>query len=118
MTLSNSIRPYDSIVCVGPILGISSGHTSINSIYQSLEHKGRSRGVEVLKENEWDTSKTCSRCGDDTKSNRVERGLYVCSSCEQVAFSAGRRRDSLTFVHVFLEMYGRKAGLGTHGGSG
>jgi len=43
------------------------------------------RGVEVLKENEWNTSKTCSRCGDDTKSNRVERGLYVCSSCELVA---------------------------------
>ena len=43
------------------------------------------RGVEVLKENEWNTSKTCSRGGDDTKSNRVERGLYVCSSCELVA---------------------------------
>jgi len=39
------------------------------------------RGVEVLKENEWNTSKTCSACGDTTKSNRVERGLYVCSSC-------------------------------------
>jgi len=31
------------------------------------------------------TSKTCSRCGDKTKSNRVERGLYVYSSCELVA---------------------------------
>jgi len=39
----------------------------------------------VLKENEWDTSKTCSACGDDTKSNRIERGLYVCSSCKLVA---------------------------------
>ncbi len=39
----------------------------------------------MLKENEWNTSKTCSRCGDDTKSNRVERGLYVCLSCELVA---------------------------------
>ncbi|WP_394324605.1 zinc ribbon domain-containing protein [Haloquadratum walsbyi] len=31
------------------------------------------------------TSKTWSRCGDDTKSNRVERGLDVCSSCELIA---------------------------------
>jgi len=43
------------------------------------------RGVEVLKENEWNTSKTCSQCGDDTKSNRKYRGLYVFSSCELVA---------------------------------
>jgi transposase len=35
----------------------------------------------LLKENEWNTSKTCSKCGDDTKSNRKHRGLYVCSSC-------------------------------------
>ena len=40
--------------------------------------------MEVLKENEWDTLKTCSACGDDTDSNRIERGLYVCSSCELV----------------------------------
>ena len=38
----------------------------------------------MLKENEWDTSKTCLQSGDNTKSNRVERGLYVCSSCELV----------------------------------
>ena len=54
-------------------------------IYQYLEYKGEMRGVAVLTENEWNTSKTCSRCGDDTKSNRVERGLYRCSSCELVA---------------------------------
>ena len=58
---------------------------AFDRIYQYLEYKGEIRGVEVRKENEWDTSKTCSACGDDTKSNRVERGLYVCSSCELVA---------------------------------
>jgi len=58
---------------------------AFDRLYQYLEYKGEMRGVEVLKENEWNTSKTCSRCGDDTKSNRVERGLYVCSSCELVA---------------------------------
>ena len=57
-------------------------HTrAFDRISQYLEYKGEIRGVEVLKENEWDTSKTCSKCGDDTKANRVERGLYVCQSC-------------------------------------
>ena len=60
-------------------------HTwAFDRIYRYLEYKGEIRGVKVLKENEWDTSKTCSKCGDDTKANRVERGLYVCSSCELV----------------------------------
>jgi len=54
---------------------------AFDRIYQYLAYKGEIRGVEVLKENEWNTSKTCSACGDTTKSNRVERGLYVCSSC-------------------------------------
>ncbi len=58
---------------------------AFDRLYQYLEYKGEIRGVEVLKENEWNTSKTCSKCGDDTKANRVERGLYVCQSCELVA---------------------------------
>ncbi|WP_435349257.1 RNA-guided endonuclease InsQ/TnpB family protein [Haloarchaeobius sp. HRN-SO-5] len=61
-------------------------HTwAFDRISQYLDYKGKERGVKVLKENEWNTSKTCSRCGDDTKSNRTHRGLYVCSSCELVA---------------------------------
>ena len=31
---------------------------------------------------EENTSKTCSCCGQIRDSNRVERGLYVCTSCE------------------------------------
>jgi transposase len=54
---------------------------AFDRIYQYFAYKGEIHGVEVLKENEWNTSKTCSNCGDDTKENRVERGLYVCSSC-------------------------------------
>lgn len=38
------------------------------------------RSVEVLKQNEWNTSKTRSDCSDDRSSNRVEHGLYVCES--------------------------------------
>jgi len=54
---------------------------AFDRIYQYLAYKGEVRGVEVPKENEWDTSKTCSKCGDNTKSNRKHRGLYVCQSC-------------------------------------
>ncbi len=60
-------------------------HTwAFDRITQYLSYKGEERGVEVRKENEWNTSKTCSQCGDNTKSNRKHRGLYVCSSCELV----------------------------------
>lgn len=60
-------------------------HTwAFDRIHQYLNYKGEERGVEVVNGNEWNTSKTCSRCGDDTKSNCVERGLYVCSSCELI----------------------------------
>jgi len=54
-------------------------------LYQYLAYKGEERGIEVLKENEWNTSKTCCKCGDTTDRNRVERGLYVCDSCGMVA---------------------------------
>lgn len=37
---------------------------AFDRLYQYLAYKGEERGVEVLKENEWKTSKTCSRCGD------------------------------------------------------
>ena len=60
-------------------------HTwAFDRLYQYLEYKGEEYGIDVLKENEWESSKTCSACGDETKSNRVERGLYVCESCELV----------------------------------
>lgn len=61
-------------------------HTwAFDRLYQYLNYKGEERGVEVLKENEWNTSKTCCGCGDTTDDNRVERGLYVCDSCGLVA---------------------------------
>ena len=69
-------------------------HTwAFHRVYQYLKYKVEIRAVEVLKENEWDTAKTWSRCGDDTKANRKHRGLYVCSSCGLVgnADCNGRR---------------------------
>ncbi|ERG89966.1 MAG: transposase, partial [halophilic archaeon J07HX5] len=61
-------------------------HTrAFDRLYQYLNYKGKEHDVEVLKENEWNTSKTCCECGDIADSNRVERGLYVCDSCGLVA---------------------------------
>jgi putative transposase len=54
----------------------------------------------VLKENEWNTSNTCSHCGDDTKSNRKHRGLYVCQECGLIGNAdcngAGNMRQTIT----------------------
>ncbi|MCD2200704.1 transposase [Halobacterium sp. KA-4] len=47
-----------------------------------LEYKADEHGILVDRVDEENTSKTCSCCGQIRDSNRVERGLYVCSSCE------------------------------------
>ncbi|MBP1987532.1 RNA-guided endonuclease InsQ/TnpB family protein [Halolamina salifodinae] len=50
-----------------------------------LEYKAEAEGITVERVSERDTSKSCSGCGRSRKANRVERGLYVCDSCELVA---------------------------------
>jgi putative transposase len=52
-----------------------------------LEYKGKVEGIEVVEVSERDTSKTCCVCGRKDESQRVERGLYVCESCD-AAFNA------------------------------
>jgi putative transposase len=47
-----------------------------------LEYKAEEHGILVDRVDEENTSKTCSCCGQIRDSNRVERGLYICSSCE------------------------------------
>jgi len=46
-----------------------------------LKYKAKEQGVEVTRVDERDTSKTCSVCSRAEKSQRVERGLYVCEEC-------------------------------------
>ncbi|MFB6071415.1 MAG: RNA-guided endonuclease InsQ/TnpB family protein [Halobacterium sp.] len=50
-----------------------------------LEYKAEERGIGVEQVGEDDTSKTCSACGTEDGSQRVERGLYVCDECGLVA---------------------------------
>ncbi|ESS10525.1 MAG: transposase, IS605 OrfB family, central region [uncultured archaeon A07HR60] len=47
-----------------------------------LEYKAKASGVEVVRVSERDTSKTCCICGEKDESQRIERGLYVCESCD------------------------------------
>ncbi len=47
-----------------------------------IEYKAEEHGILVDRVDEENTSKTCSCCGQIRDSNRVERGLYVCESCE------------------------------------
>jgi len=50
-----------------------------------LEYKAEERGIDVEQVDERDTSKTCSACEIKDGDQRVERGLYVCESCDTVA---------------------------------
>ncbi|WP_178917828.1 RNA-guided endonuclease TnpB family protein [Natronomonas gomsonensis] len=50
-----------------------------------LEYKAEIEGISVEEVSERDTSKSCSCCGRKRDANRVERGLYVCDSCDTVA---------------------------------
>ncbi len=52
-----------------------------------LEYKTKVEGIEINAVSERDTSKTCSVCGREDDSQRVERGLYVCEACD-AAFNA------------------------------
>ena len=52
---------------------------------QMLEYKAEERGIDVEQVDERGTSKSCSVCGTEDGSQRVERGLYVCESCGTVA---------------------------------
>ncbi len=50
-----------------------------------LEYKAEAEGIDVERVSERDTSKTCSACGTEDNSQRVERGLYICESCGTVS---------------------------------
>ncbi|GAB3680577.1 hypothetical protein GCM10028857_03490 [Salinarchaeum chitinilyticum] len=52
-----------------------------------LEYKAKVEGIEVVEVSERGTSTTCSVCGREDESRRVERSLYVCETCD-AAFNA------------------------------
>lgn len=53
-------------------------------IVKMLTYKARLKGIRVVKIEENYTSQTCCVCNTRNKSNRVNRGLYVCKHCGAV----------------------------------
>ena len=47
-----------------------------------LEYKAEIEGIELVEVDERATSVTCSVCDREADDQRVERGLYVCKSCD------------------------------------
>ena len=62
---------------------------AFETLLSHIEYKAEEHGIDVERVDEarLKTSKTCCECGTEADSNRVERGLYVCESCELVANS-------------------------------
>jgi len=70
----------------------------------SYIRQGEDCGVEVLKGSNWETSKTCCRCGDDTNANRVNRGLYV----SPVPY--GEDRNTGCVAQLSVHLFDRESG--------
>ena len=60
---------------------------AFNRFTSLLEDKAKASGIELVRVSERDTSKTCRVCQKEDENQRVERGLYVCDSCD-AAFNA------------------------------
>jgi transposase, IS605 OrfB family, central region len=62
---------------------------AFETLLSQIESKAKERGIELERVDEYNlaTSITCCECGAKTKSNRVERGLYICDDCGLVANS-------------------------------
>jgi putative transposase len=83
-------------VVVGDLAGIRDGEDwgdrgnlglhgwAFDRFTSMLEYKAEEQGIDVEQMDERGRSKTCSACGTKDGSQRVERGLYVCESCDTV----------------------------------
>lgn len=99
--IKNAVEKDISTIVVGDLKGIKKGddgkgkklikkvkqkinNTPIRLFIQSLKYKAIREGITVVELDERGTSRTCSACGLQRKSNRVHRGLYVCKGCNSV----------------------------------
>ncbi len=56
---------------------------SFDLLLKKIENKAEEFGIEVIKETEEYTSRTCPICGDNNKSNCKDR-IFICSFCDYV----------------------------------
>jgi len=83
---------HNSLILLGDLKGIrklAKGkrfNRIINSmpylkLTQFITYKANWQGIQVMRINEKETSKTCSKCGYEGKSNRKNQGLFICKNC-------------------------------------
>lgn len=56
---------------------------SFDKLYHKIQNKAEEFGIELVKETEEYTSRTCPICGDNSKSNCKDR-IFICSFCDYV----------------------------------
>jgi putative transposase len=84
-----------------------------------IEYKCLERGIQVERPDERGTSSTCSNCGCGEKSDRVQRGLWRCSSCETVIHGDVNGADNIRQKAITVTPpLARTAGSGDSGNGG
>jgi len=58
---------------------------SFDILLRKIENKSEEFGIELLKETEEYTSRTCPICGDDSKTNCKDR-IFICSFCNYIDY--------------------------------
>ena len=87
---------HDSLILLGDLKGIQKHSTGkrfnrivssmpYNKLTKYIEYKANWLGIAVVKIREDGTSKTCSKCNYEDKSNRRTQGLFKCKNCNYQA---------------------------------
>ena len=60
------------------------GKWAFGELIKFIEYKAKLSGVQTVKVNPKNTSRTCSKCGDCRKSNRKSQAVFKCRSCNHI----------------------------------
>lgn len=88
----NLANQHNSLILLGDMKGIQKNskgkrfnrivhNMSYDKLAKYIEYKANWLGIAVVKMKEDGTSRTCSRCGYEDKSNRRIQGLFRCRNC-------------------------------------
>lgn len=89
----NLAYQHDSLILIGDLKGIRKSvkgkrfNRIVNSmpyskLTQFITYKANWLGIQIIKIDEKGTSRTCSECEYENKSNRRNQGLFKCKKCE------------------------------------
>jgi putative transposase len=90
-----------------------------SALADMIEYKCLERGIQVERPDERGTSSKCSNCGHAEKSDRVQRGLWKCSSCGIVMHADINGADNIRQKAITVTPpLARTAGSGDSGNGG